>query len=72
MTTRMKWNSASQKILELASSAIEFSCLNDFDQVNPAWDPLRTEYNIQFLWRDISSDFDDMGPNFSNAAITAL
>ena len=69
VTAKVKWNSASQKILGLALSADEFSYLDDvYDQVNPARDPLPAEYNIQFLWRDISSDFDVVGPYFSSAS----
>ena len=55
---QQKWNSASRKTLRLALSADELSYLDDAcDQVNPARDPLPAEFNIQFLWKDTSSDW---------------
>ena len=68
VTTKVKWNSASQKIVGLALSPEEFPYLRDvYDQHDLDHEPLPAEYNLQFLWRDITSDFDVVGPYFSSA-----
>ena len=68
VTSRVQWSSANQKMIGLALTEEEFYLLNDvFDEFDPDHEPLPAEYNLQFLWRDISSDFDVVGPYFASA-----
>ena len=68
VTTKVKWNSTSQKIVGLALSSEKFPYIRDiYDQHDPDHEPLPAEYNLQFLWRDFTSDFDVVGPYFSSA-----
>ena len=68
VTAKVKWSSSGQNFFGLALSDEEFPLLHDIYQaVDPMGDPLPTEYNLQFLWRDLTSDFDVIGPYFSSA-----
>ena len=40
---------------------------NVYDDINPNHNPFPAEYNLKFLWRDLTSDFDVIGPYFSSA-----
>ena len=61
----MKWSSSGRKFFGLALTDV-FPLLHDvYEEANPIGEPLPTEYNLQFLWRDLTSDFDVIGPYFS-------
>ena len=69
VTSKVKWSSTGQKFFGLALSYKEFGMLHDvYDDINPNQNPLPAEYNLQFLWRDLTSDFDVIGPYFSSAS----
>ena len=38
-----------------------------YQEADPIGDPLPAEYNLQFLWHALTSDFDVIGPYFSSA-----
>ena len=68
VTSKVKWSSSGQKFFGLALSYEDFGGLHDvYDDINPNHDPVPAEYNLQFLWRDLTSDFDVVGPYFSSA-----
>ena len=67
VTSKVKWSSSGQKSLGLALTDEEFPLLHDvYEEANSIGEPLRTEYNPQFLWRDLTSDFGVIGPYFSS------
>ena len=69
VTSKVKWSSTGQKFFGLALSYKEFGMLHDvYDDINPNQNPPPAEYNLQFLWRDLTSDFDVIGPYFSSAS----
>lgn len=57
------WNSKSHKFMGFAMDKDEFKNLQDVFQ-NPT-EPQPTKYVLQFLWRDLTSGFDMIGPYFS-------
>ena len=68
VNSKVKWSSSGQKFFGLALTDKEFGLLYDvYEEINAEQAPLPTEYNLQFLWRDLTSDFDVVGPYFSSA-----
>ena len=68
VTSKVKWSSSGQKFFGLALSYEDFGGLHDvYDDINPNHDPVPVEYNLQFLWRDLTSDFDVVAPYFSSS-----
>ena len=65
VNSKVKWSSSGQKFFGLALTDKEFGLL--YDEINAEQAPLPTEYKLQFLWRDLTSDFDVVGPYFSSA-----
>ena len=59
------WNSRSQKLIGLSMSHVEQSSLSDVYQVLDSNLAQQTSYILQFLWRDLTSDFDIIGPYFT-------
>ena len=69
-TTKLKWSSSGQNLVGLALSYKEFGMLNDVhDDINPNQNRLPAEYNLQYLCRDLTCDFDLIGP-YSQSAVT--
>ena len=69
VTSKVKWSSSGQKFFGLSLTEEEFPILNDiYEEYNPLIAALPAEYHLQFLWRDLTSDFDVIGPYFSSAA----
>lgn len=65
--SRLMWNSRSQKIIGLAMSADGMSSLHDaFQIIDEKSAGENTNYILQFLWRDLTSSFDIVGPYFSS------
>ena len=61
------WNSSSGKIIGLAITPEEFTNLHDvYMTLDTDRNSRPTEYVLQFLWRDISSKFDVIGPYYSS------
>ena len=65
----MIWNSSNSAIIGYAMSAEDFISLHDVYEGLMEDDKCqKTTYIIQFLWRDLSSDFDVVGPYFNCSA----
>ena len=62
------WNSRSQKIFGLAMTPDDMSTLHNANQlVNEDTASEHTSYILQFLWRDLTSSFDVVGPYFTSS-----
>lgn len=63
--SRLMWNSRSQTMIGLSMTRAEMSSLADIYQTID--EPVsQTEYILQFLWRDLTSDYDIIGPYFTS------
>jgi len=66
--SRLMWNSRSQTIVGLAMTADDQASLHDVYQLfdkDKAAD--QTAYILQFLWRDLTSSYDIVGPFYTNS-----
>lgn len=60
------WNSRSQTLSGLAMTSKDLSSLNDVYRILQQPDsPKQTSYILQFLWRDLTSNYDIVGPYFT-------
>lgn len=65
--SRLMWNSRSQRIIGLAMSPEDMSSLHDaYELIDEEIAKKQTSYILQFLWRDLTSSFDVVGPYFSS------
>ena len=66
--SRLMWNSRSQTIVGLSMTAEDQASLHDvyklFDKDKAAE---QTAYIMQFLWRDLTSSYDIVGPYYTNS-----
>ena len=68
VVVRLMWNSRSQKIIGLAMSPEEMASLHNICFHSDATERTQqTTYIMQFLWRDLTSSFDLVGPYFAYA-----
>lgn len=66
--SRLMWNSRSQTIIGLAMNANDQASLLDVYQLFNEDKPVdRTSYILQFLWRDLTSSYDIVGPYFTSS-----
>lgn len=64
----MLWNSRSQEVIGLAMVPEDMSSLQDiYTSLTSEQEPQQATYMLQFLWRDLTSKFDVMGPYYSSA-----
>ena len=69
----MGWNSKNGKLCGIAMDKNDMTSLKDLyqelksTQSGPDDNREAAEYYLQFLWRDLSSDFDVIGPHYSSA-----
>ena len=64
--SRVIWNSANSAIMGFAMTSDDFSSLHDiYEDLDREEQCQKTTYVVQFLWRDLSSDFDVLGPYFN-------
>jgi hypothetical protein len=61
---KVAWNSKNGKMVGLAMESKDVPTLADLDPDNEE-EGKAAEYFLQFLWRDITSDFDVIGPHYS-------
>ena len=62
------WNSRNQRIIGLAMTERDQSTLHDvFQSMSPDQHVQQTTHMLQFLWRDLTSSFDIVGPFLSSA-----
>ena len=65
---KVAWNSKNGKLVGLAMEATETPTLADLNPNTNHTDTGSAEYFLQFLWRDLTSDFDIIGPHYSTQA----
>ena len=66
MACQLIWNSKSQTLSGLAMTSKDLSSLNDAYHILEQPDsPKQTSYILQFLWRDLTSNYDIMSPYFT-------
>ena len=66
--SRLMWNSRSQRIIGLAMGPEEMSSMHDVYQVvDEEGAAKQTSYIMQFLWRNLTSSFDVVGPYFTSS-----
>jgi hypothetical protein len=64
---RLMWNSRCQKIVGLAMLSDDLASLQDIYQlIDCDAKTQQTSYIMQFLWRDLTSGFDIVGPYFTS------
>lgn len=61
---KVAWNSKNGKMVGLAMDPKDAPTLSDLDPDNSE-DVKAAEYFLQFLWRDLTSNFDVIGPHYS-------
>ena len=63
----MIWNSSNSAIIGFSMSSEDFISLHDvYEGLCVDEKCQKTAYVVQFLWRDLSSDFDVVGPYFNS------
>jgi len=63
------WNSRSQKLMGLAMTHDKQASLLDiYKYINSSQASQQTSYILQFLWRDLTSSYDIVGPYYTSAA----
>lgn len=64
--SKILWNSKNNSLIGLAMSPEELSCLHDiYMHVDGNCKRQNTNYILQFLWRDLCSPFDVLGPYYT-------
>jgi hypothetical protein len=65
---KLVWNSRSETFVGVAMSKDDCCEIRDiFAKADTDSQPLATQYIVQFLWRDLSADFDVIGPYYSSS-----
>ena len=67
VVSRLLWNSRSQEVIGIAMNHEDMSSLHDIYASVGSEEPQQATYMLQFLWRDLTSKFDVMGPYYSSA-----
>ena len=63
---QLVWNFRNQKLSGLAMTEGDLSSLNDIYRIlKEPQAPKQTSYILQFLWRDLTSSYDIVGPYFT-------
>ena len=63
---KILWNSRDQQFVGHAMSAEEMSTLCDvYRMLSPDFRKKKTTYVLQTLWRDLTSQFDILGPHYT-------
>ena len=66
---QLMWNSRSLQFMGLAMTSKNLSSLNDIYSVLQSSEyKKQTSYILQFLWRDLTSEFDIVGPYFTSSS----
>ena len=64
--SKVIWNSANSAIMGFALTSDDFAGLHDiYEAIDKEDRCQKTTYVIQFMWRDLSSSFDVVGPYFN-------
>ena len=68
VVSRLLWNSRSQEVIGLAMNPEDLSSLHDiYSSLGSNERPQQASYMLQFVWRDLTSSFDVMGPYYSSS-----
>lgn len=67
VVNRLLWNSKSQRLIGLAMTSDDQASLHDIYQFLSDANAQQTSYILQFLWRDLTSSFDIIGPYYTAA-----
>ena len=63
---QLMWNSRSHQLMGLAMTSKNLASLNDvYSLLQKSDTSKQTSYILQFLWRDLTSEFDIVGPYFT-------
>ena len=66
VVSRLQWNSSSQEVIGLAMVPEDMSSLQDiYASLTSEQEPQQATYMLQFLWRNLTSKFNVMGPYYS-------
>uniref|UniRef100_A0A1X7V8N6 Transposable element P transposase-like RNase H domain-containing protein n=1 Tax=Amphimedon queenslandica TaxID=400682 RepID=A0A1X7V8N6_AMPQE len=64
--SKIIWNSSNSSFTGYAMSSSDMASLHDvYEGLDEEEKCKKTEYVLQFLWRDITSEFDVIGPYFT-------
>ncbi len=63
--SRLMWNSRNQQLIGLSMSHSDQASLADIYQLLIGERVEQTSYILQFIWRDLTSNFDLIGPCFT-------
>ena len=64
--SRIIWNSSNSSIVGFSMSSDNFNSLHDvYETLKEDERCQKTAYIVQFLWRDLSSNFDVIGPYYN-------
>ena len=63
--SRLMWNSRNQQLIGLSMTHSDQSSLANIYQLLEEEHIQQTSYILQFLWRDLTSDYDIVGPYFT-------
>lgn len=67
VVSRLLWNSRNQEIIGLAMNPEDMSSLHDVYTFLGDEQPQQATYLLQFVWRDLTSSFDIIGPYYSSS-----
>ena len=66
---KVSWNSRNEELVGLAMSSSEMQTLQDvYESVDADSKTQKTAYVLQTLWRDLTSEFDIIGPYYTSAS----
>lgn len=65
---QLVWNSRSHQLMGLAMNSKDLASLNDIYKVLKCPEVHQTSYIVQFLWRDLTSCYDIVGPYFTSSS----
>ena len=65
---QLMWNSRNHQLMGLAMNPKDMASLNDIYKILKDPEANQTSYILQFLWRDLTSCYDIVGPYFTSAS----
>jgi len=65
---QLMWNSGNHQLMGLAMNPKDMASLNNIYKILKDPEANQTSYILQFLWRDLTSCYDILGPYFTSAS----